>query len=543
MIDVEPGACYFSAGSGSHNNSGSQHFALSTDGNRESRVLIKFDGTNEWTKFSSAFAVNTETQFLIQLHNLDGVAQFDNLMFCQLFDTPEEAMADALIFEKKRIEAVMAANSQFTDLNEYLQKSIEQGNDANQLEHEVLWVLDQIKMRNDSLQRVALMTDREKELPFVADASHYQIVTSAITNPTFSSASGWATACGTYTKGDQRLATQAGLTCWNAWWSLSAQGNDDQSLAIKQTLANLPHGLYALECKATTEHLCENDQHAYLKALDSGEMAESETLPLGKLDLPAFTDAQKWCPLTTSYVYVADNEKVEIGFVGTKKGATDKQWKRYGSPTNEGDNREGWWCATDFKLRYIAMSKVPKQDQSDWTTLCMRKAVNISPSTKFYRVAGILADGTGICMEEVSSTKAGYPYVVYAPGVDVLDLYESGTEAGSARTDNGLRGCYEVNVLDTYDVNGIRLVDGEWEVVTTDDIPMTPFSAYIVRPSRVSVLQSWDGLIMPLKGYAASLQNIEQVNATTATTYNLAGQQMEKIQGLVIRQGKVIFVK
>ncbi len=543
VIDVEPGACYFSAGSGSHNNSGSQHFALSTDGNRESRVLIKFDGTNEWAKFSSAFAVNTETQFLIQLHNLDGVAQFDNLMFCQLFDTPEEAMSDALIHEKKRIDAVIAFNSQFPELNEYLQASVAKGNDANLLEEDVKWVLAQIKHRNDSLQKAIRRTDFEKRIPFEADANHYQLLTSYVSNPNFSSASGWTTACGTYTKGDQRLATQAGKTCWNAWWSLSSAGNENQTLAIKQTIANLSHGLYALECKATTEHLCENDQHAYLKVLETGETVESTYLPYGNLDLPIFSDAEKWHQLTTSYLYVGDKGKVEIGFVGSKQGVKDKQWKRYGSPLNEGDNREGWWCATDFNLRYIPMSIVEMPDKSGWTTICMKRAVSAAPSVKFYRVAGILANGTGVCMEEVTTTKAGYPYVVCNADTSSLYLFESGADAVSAKTDNGYKGNFEVNSLDTYSEGGIRLVNGEWEVVTSDKIQMGPFSAYISRPSRVSVLQSWEGLIMPLKGYT-SLHNIgSEQDVEEGCLFNLSGQQMTEAQGLVIRQGKVIFVK
>lgn len=539
---VEPNAFYYTAGAGCHNNSGSHHFALSTDGTRESRVLIKFNGADNWEKFSSAFAVNAEKYFMVQLHDLAGIAQFDELMFCQLFDTPEEAMSDALIHEKKRIDAVIAFNSQFPELNEYLQASVAKGNDANLLEEDVKWVLAQIKHRNDSLQKAIRRTDFEKRIPFEADANHYQLLTSYVSNPNFSSASGWTTACGTYTKGDQRLATQAGKTCWNAWWSLSSAGNENQTLAIKQTIANLSHGLYALECKATTEHLCENDQHAYLKVLETGETVESTYLPYGNLDLPMFSDAEKWHQLTTSYLYVGDKGKVEIGFVGSKQGAKDKQWKRYGSPSNEGDNREGWWCATDFNLRYIPMSIVDMPDKSGWTTICMKRAVCAAPSVKFYRVAGILANGTGVCMEEVTTTKAGYPYVVCNADTSSLYLFESGADAVSAKTDNGFKGNFEVNSLDTYSEDGIRLVNGEWEVVTSDKIQMSPFSAYISRPSRVSVLQSWEGLIMPLKGYT-SLHNIGSEQDVEGCLFNLSGQQMTKAQGLVIRHGKIVFVK
>ena len=89
-------------------------------------------------------------------------------------------------------------------------------------------------------------------------------VKDAIQSPLFDSTTGWNTASGTYKGGDQRTATQAGLTCWNAWWSISASGNEDKTMAINQDIKNLPSGLYALECKASTQHLCETDQHAFL---------------------------------------------------------------------------------------------------------------------------------------------------------------------------------------------------------------------------------------------------------------------------------------
>lgn len=87
----------------------------------------------------------------------------------------------------------------------------------------------------------------------VFDYLPYKQVKDKITNPKFTLNTGWETKTGSFTGGDQRLATHDGVTCWNAWWSGIDADNETQSMAISQDLTfpgTTPmHGLYALSVR------------------------------------------------------------------------------------------------------------------------------------------------------------------------------------------------------------------------------------------------------------------------------------------------------
>lgn len=121
-------------------------------------------------------------------------------------------------------------------------------------------------------------------------------------------------------------------------------------MEIRQTVSDLPEGYYELECKATTEHFCISDQHGYLK---SGN-AEAVTPVLSRdwFDLPV---SDVWETLTTTPVYVPANGSVTLGFKSSKNGAHTSWWHPFGNASGSKDNREGWWCATSFVLRYHAI--------------------------------------------------------------------------------------------------------------------------------------------------------------------------------------------
>jgi hypothetical protein len=168
-------------------------------------------------------------------------------------------------------------------------------------------------------------------------------------NPSFNNekSDGWQVKAGTFKDGDQRTATKYGKTCWNAWWSTTKQ---DATMEINQTVTNLPEGYYRLECKATTEHFCISDQHAYLK--NGSTVAVSPILSKGYFDLPV---PNVWDTLTTAPIYVEAGGSLTVGFVGSKQGAQTGKWHSFGNATATSDNREGWWCATDFVLSYHAI--------------------------------------------------------------------------------------------------------------------------------------------------------------------------------------------
>ena len=65
-----------------------------------------------------------------------------------------------------------------------------------------------------------------------------------------------------------------------------------------------------------------------------------------------------WDTLTTTPIYVEPQGSLTIGFVSSKQGAKTGWWHKFGEPNATSDNREGWWCATDFKLLYHAIDDV-----------------------------------------------------------------------------------------------------------------------------------------------------------------------------------------
>ena len=74
-----------------------------------------------------------------------------------------------------------------------------------------------------------------------------------------------------------------------------------------------------------------------------------------------------WDTLTTTPIYVEPNGSLTLGFVGSKNGAKTGYWHTFGNASASIDNREGWWCATDFVLKFHAIDQqtaisLPKAD-------------------------------------------------------------------------------------------------------------------------------------------------------------------------------------
>jgi hypothetical protein len=81
-------------------------------------------------------------------------------------------------------------------------------------------------------------------------------------------------------------------------------------------------------------------------------VAVSPILSKGYFDLPV---PNVWDTLTTAPIYVEAGGSLTVGFVGSKQGAQTGKWHSFGNATATSDNREGWWCATDFVLSYHAI--------------------------------------------------------------------------------------------------------------------------------------------------------------------------------------------
>lgn len=567
---LEENASYYVAASGCNTNADNQRILTGT----ESFALtqrVALPSVAEWGSVGASFTTNTDNVLYIQMLKLGGTAMLDNVIVSRLFDTKEDALADAKQWETKRFAAFKAFNTTLPKLNELMQAYMDEaGVNARDMESMIQSGLKCIATRNvvDSLAAdVKLVVDNNltnadvisekyaalKNFAYadvntyledlaalktmVAEALPATLVTDKVQNPSFAATANWNVKAGTYTDGDQRTNTVSGKTCWNAWWSISATGNADKTMEVNQALTRLSAGFYALECKAGTQHLCENDQRAFL--VIGADSIFSQPLQYGLLDLPNFSEAEQWNTVTTPYTYIDNNGSLTIGFKGSKNGAIDKQWMKYGSPSSTGDNREGWWCATDFALRYIpAVSKNPTE--GEWGTICLPTTFTIPSGVKLYSVVGISADSLNIGIEEVTGEPvAGIPYLYRKDGDKKITFIQSGNSVIAPNTNqNGLRGTFVSTIK--YQLGSLVLQNDKWTVVT-ERFPIESNSAYIYKVSNVPVLPAdWSGMMLPTSGLAKPTGvNMVRADVSSKSTknYNLSGQRVNNdAKGVIITE-------
>lgn len=496
--------------------------------------------TDKWLTQFASFNSKSNTQARVRLFNLASKAQVDQMMLCQLFSTRDSAIADGIAKVRITAEAFKDYNTKYNYLNEDLTR-ISTGvttTDAEALQTLAKAMEDALlayRYLNDGTlvayaeKLVALKLHGYESLELILNAAKkaktiesvvmcyadleeavfdylpYKQVKDKIENPNFSLNTGWTFKTGSYQGGDQRLATHDGVTCWNAWWSGIDADNETQSMAISQDLTfpgTTPmHGLYALECKASTEHYCLSDQHGYITDGTVKENTQNLTADYLDLNMPV---AKRWGTLYTAPIYLNDNSTFTVGFEGTKKGSVANGWLQYGKTSGQSnDKREGWWCATDFALRFTPLYKltvVPNQ----FGCICLPYAVCASETLECYKIVGINADYTQLCLEEIDETEAGVPFIYRSSDTEALFL-----EYGDAvtMTQNGpgnLRGYLIASArmpLNYYFVN-----DGAFEKITSAnrtkvknyDGYMRPFTD--LNSEAIPVLTDWTGETMAISG-------------------------------------------
>ena len=383
VVDLEPEQHYVFR-IASRNCGNYVRLSLSSDGKTLSKQVAKATNDTEWNSETSFFNSDTYSKGILSFYSLQGKAQIDAVQLRQLFSSREEAVADGIEKARLRAEAQKTYNTEYPILNEDLtvrMAAITGTDDTARLQAEealadhlsALSMMAELKIMDATLRAVEQKPcpDYEEMLGLLNEAKEAQTAREVMTkvvelktlmneNLAFTSASkqpktasfanekydGWQVKVGTYKDGDQRTATKFGKTCWNAWWSTTKQ---DATMEIRQTVTDLPEGYYIMECKATTEHFCITDQHGYLK---SGETeVVTPTMSKDYFDMPV---EDHWDTLTTTPIYVESNGSLTLGFVSSKQGATG-YWHSFGNASATTDNREGWWCATDFVLKYHAI--------------------------------------------------------------------------------------------------------------------------------------------------------------------------------------------
>lgn len=564
VVDVKPDTYYYCSVAG-RGVSGTVRLSLSTNGTRETQRLVALSNTSDWAVQSSITNSMVYQYCIVNMRDLAATAQIDRIMLCELFTTREAALADAAEKARARAEAFKAFNTRHAGMNAWLDaRMAEPGCSAADIEAAIATVqaagvaVDSLRLLHAQSQPLfsdGLMTDdagggltwaeridaldSEPDLAasvlagFLAardEACPVTVLDDAVKSPSFSgSTTGWNLSAGTYRGGRQNTANVAGRTCWSALWTnVSAAEGSGTTLAVNQSLKGLDHGYYQLECKASTQHYCISDQHAFL-TVDTVTVV-SPVMSLALQDIPSVDDRGKWETLVTPPIYVANGADVTIGFESSKAGATDNMWMAYANTTNSGDNREGWWCATDFSLRFVPFYKRTLADGEQWGTICLPYAFTTDAETSLYQIAGVTADLKSVCLEPVGETVAGMPYVFRTTLTD-LRFRETGTPVSSAvTTGQNFRGNFMA--VAKAPVNSYVLRDNAWYRINTseDRVPLTNFGGMLRNASKLTVIADWQGETMPIYDLDRDITP-DAVNAVSADSSSDAPSRLYDVSG------------
>ncbi len=553
---------------------------LSTDGTTEGTRVYSVPTTTSWTRQAGTFETGDNEHVLVSMRWLNSKAQLDKIMICQLFSTEEEALVDAVQQERNLSEYIKTYNTKYPDINTEITERLAEitGNDKEAL----------TALQNLNKEAVKALTNKEKLDKLAAEAlelAEFQLpgyedlqteaisaqgqntmegyatsltalqakkneymtleyTTDNIQNPSFAAATGW-TKSGSYTGGDQGTRDQDGVQCWNAWWG-NVSKTDTRTLGIEQTITNLPMGFYQLECKAMTQHYCISDQHGYLKVGD--KTVETPVMSTDYYDLPDVTTANRWETLTTKPIYVGEGETVTIGFTSSKNNVlADNAWCAIANNDNSGDKREGWWCATDFKLKHLLFCE-RQVDPNTWGVICLPYNIIPGDGIKLYEIAGLNFNTTLLCLQEVEEAVAGKPYIYYTEN-SLVRFFSGGTTVTEVTAgEKNLVGRFTEYRAPRY---SYVLIDGAWVYQSSskaEERPMVPaYSAHIRRYMTFPIVEDWTGATMPIVGVPSGIENMnaeaegaEQQNAV----YTLDGAKSEvNKSGIYIVNGKKKAIK
>ncbi len=575
-VKIEPNSdYYFMADACNMGDKSIARVGLSNNGTSiNGGTAASFNNTSAvWLTSFYTFNSGNNEYVIILLNTLNAQACFDNFRLFRLFETKDEALADAAAKERLRAQAFMEYNpifnneltTQLATVKSDKQEDITyvknltdtaikaaitlpllraRANEVNSIvseypiigSEELAAIAQEVADKNDItpqwvMDEYTALTDAMDEYMSLSTAE------GKVQSPNFSSTNGWTVKSGTYQGGDQRLATQDGVTCWNAWWSLNPTGNTDKTMAIKQDIAAIDvPGLYFLECRASTQHYCLSDQHAFLTK--DGETHVSPVLSKDYLDLTNISVDDRWETLTTPPFYVDNGESVTIGFESSKNGAVDNAYHKIGDTSASGDHREGWWCATDFALRFIPYYQT-QVTAGQWQTGCLPYNVAASPKLKFYQIAGILSDYSALCLEEIEEVEAGEPFI-YMSDEDMARFREYGEmkEKANGRGTGNLRGFYATtgNVPSKH----YALIDGVW-CKPEGRMPIGNYHA-VLRPfddkssNPYTIFSSWNGPTIPITGITDSELEVLTADITSPSTFNHQPSTLYTTSGVPVKQ-------
>lgn len=148
------------------------------------------------------------------------------------------------------------------------------------------------------------------------------------TSPSTANSNGWING-NSFKVDDARVNWTQGRTCWNNWHNKTTVG----TLDVHQDIAGLPVGYYTISADMITNTTPISGQQVY--GSTGGAQRVSPVLSGNGWD-GVGADLGRWETLVTDKVYVADGQVLTIGAQSKTTGA----------------NYVGWFCVTNFQLKY-----------------------------------------------------------------------------------------------------------------------------------------------------------------------------------------------
>jgi len=599
VIDLQPGAYYYFSADASNLTSKNCTFALSSNSQQsDSSVGSLSNTTPNWqTQFFTANS-GTYSKALVSFHTLGSQSQLDNIVICRLFDTAEEALADGAAAQRKRAQAFKEyAGAAFATAidNVLATTDAEPAKDMARVQQavdEAIRSYNSIphfaELFDDAKQLIALSLPDDDRLKELYDEAEKQIaagtwpsttwveercqamqqaiaefmpmteVADKIQSPDFSNATatGWQTRVGSYRDGTQQQKSNNGRTYWSTVWKIKKEGNETETMAIRQNVTSLTHGLYSIECEAATDHYCLSDQHAYIS--NGTDSISSHLLTTDRLDLPNIANSQRWQTLSTVPMYIKEGGSIAIGFTGSKQDADDLAWRQVGNTSSQGDHREGSWAATSFRLLYHPLYRVSAAP-GQYGCACLPYTVSSSPRVSLYQIVAITADYSNLCLEPISEAEPGVPFLYLADQPDAA-LLEYG-DAVTKTTDGpgNLRGFLATSSVTRVPTGYYQLTDGIWQKVTASgsERPHLESNTGIMRPftdrqsKPLPVVDNWAGPTVAIQGITDEEKALmptgmdivtDSADSKSANTiYDLQGRKhsnTKQKKGIFIRNNK-----
>lgn len=498
-------------------------------------TVVTIPNTTEWKRQYVTFNTGDNEYVVLSFSRLGAKAQFDKIELREVFATEEAALEDGAACQVAydNFMADIEKRNRYDYLYQQIDSLVRVANAIGALAPSFSEQLDPLATAAQGTitgEYSEEMAEKCEALRTAVNAvSPATAATKQPQSPSFVTTSGWTVKAGTFTGGEQRTNIVSGKNCWNAWWSgVSASEGEAKTMEVKQTLTGLEAGVYALECKATTEHFCQSDQHGYI--VSGEDTGETPVLTYDYFDLPVVGSI--WQTLTTTAVYVDEGGSATIGFKSSKKDAVDNAWRKIGDVNSTGDKREGWWCATDFRLLYRPLLKLTVTP-GEWGTICLPYATPLPKGARFYSIAGITTDGTKLCLEPLEALAAGQPAIFISDDSVLLIFEEYGEKAENpyaTEQTNNLLGHFGSRRATK---GSFVLKEGQWQPLL-DKGEVTPANtAYISTLSGMTRIDSWTGATMPINTAATAIGTVTATDAPT-TTYTIGGRKTAKARGLVI---------